>query len=232
MKELDELYRVIQIVNGDSKSEKSPIPIFSFEGLPGAGKTTQIKLVSEALTEKYGKSYYIDLPTKSPIGKIMKSLYSEEQHWNDVRELTPWLNPIMISTDLRLAISTAVNEGALYAFMSRGVLSTYYYNLDAYDSDEDIAWDMMKNHMKAFYMPAAIVFMDIPEEVAYERVIKRNRGPLRRMDEVEVMKKDKIRLLNYLGKISDVPVYFIDATGTEEEVTKKIVEKLEGHLSI
>lgn len=232
MKELDELYKALQITYGKLDCGKSPIPIFSFEGLPGAGKTTQIKLVSEALTAKYGKSYYIDLPTKSPIGKIMKSLYTDEQRWNGVREQTPWLNPIMISTDLRLAISRAVDEGARYAFMSRGVLSTYYYNLDAYDSDENKAWDMMQSHMKAFYMPAAIVFMDIPEEVAYERVVKRNRGPLRKMDEVDVMKKDKIRLQNYLAKMPNIPVYYIDATGTEEEVTKKIIEKLEGHLSI
>lgn len=232
MKELDELYRAFQITYGNLDCEKSPIPIFSFEGLPGAGKTTQIKLVSEALTAKYGKSYYIDLPTKSPIGKIMKSLYSDEQRWNGVREQAPWLNPIMISTDLRLAISRAVDEGARYAFMSRGVLSTYYYNLDAYDSDENKAWDMMQSHMKAFYMPTAIVFMDISEEVAYERVVKRNRGPLRKMDEVDEMKKDKIRLQNYLAKMPNIPVYYIDATGTEEEVTKKIIEKLEGHLSI
>jgi dTMP kinase len=232
MKELDALYKTLQIIKEDSESEKSPIPIFSFEGLPGAGKTTQIKLVAEALTEKYGKSYYIDLPTKSPIGKIMKSLYSNEQRWNEVREQNPWLNPVLVSTDLRLAISRAVDENARYAFMSRGVLSTYYYNLDAYDSNENIAWNMMQNHMKAFYMPTAIVFMDIPEEVAHDRVVKRNRGPLRKMDEVEEMKKDKMRLQSYLEKLPKVPVYYIDATGTQEEVTKKIIEKLEGYLSI
>ena len=230
MNELDELYCELKFVKGDLKSIVSHIPIFSFEGLPGAGKTTQIKLVSEALTEKYGNSYYIDLPTKSPIGKIMKSLYSEEKRWNDVRTMAPWLNPIMISTDLRLAINNAVGEGAKYAFMSRGVLSTYYYNLDAYDSDENIAWDMMQDHMEAFYMPTEIVFMDIPEEVAYERVVKRNRGSLRKMDKLEEMRKDKVRLQNYLSKLPEVPVHYIDATGTEEEVTQKIIEKLEGYL--
>lgn len=232
MKELEELYKALQIIKGDMECENPPIPVFSFEGLPGAGKTTQIKLVSEALTKKYGKSYYIDLPTKSPIGKIMKSLYSEEKRWNEVRKQSPWLNPIMISTDLRLAISKAVEDGAKYAFMSRGVLSTYYYNLDAYDSDENIAWKMMQEHMKAFYMPTAIVFMDIPEDVAYERVVKRNRGPLRKMDEVEEMKKDKIRIQNYLNKMPDIPVYYIDAIGNEEEVTQRIIEKIEGHIQI
>ncbi|RGZ63634.1 thymidylate kinase [Eubacterium sp. AM49-13BH] len=230
MQELDELYKTIQMVKSETECEKSPIPIFSFEGLPGAGKTTQIKLVSEALTKKYGKSYYIDLPTKSPIGKIMKSLYSDEQRWNEVRIQSPWLNPIMISADLRLAIKRAVEEGTNYAFMSRGVLSTYYYNLDAYDSDENRAWHMMQEHMKAFYMPEAIIFMDIPEEDAYARVVKRNRGPLRKMDQLEEMSNDKIKLQNYLAKMPDIPVYYINAVGTEEEVTNRIIEKLERHL--
>lgn len=232
MNELDELYKTIRIVKAEIECERSPIPIFSFEGLPGAGKTTQIKLVSEVLTKKYGKSYYIDLPTKSSIGEIMKSLYSDEYRWNGVRIQSPWLNPIMISADLRIAIKMAVEEGANYAFMSRGVLLTYYYNLDSYDSDENKAWCLMQDHMKAFYMPEAIVFMDIPEEDAYERVVKRNRGPLRKMDEVEEMRKDKIRLQNYLVKIPNIPVYYIDAMGTEEEVTNRIIEKLERHLQI
>lgn len=232
MKELDELYKTIQMVKSETECEKSPIPIFSFEGLPGAGKTTQIKLVSEALTQKYGKSYYIDLPTRSPIGKILKSLYSDEHRWNEVRTQSPWLNPIMISADLRLAIKCAVEKGANYVFMSRGVLSTYYYNLDAYNSDENIAWHMMQEHMKAFYMPEAIIFMDIPEEDAYVRVVKRNRGPLRKMDQVEEMRNDKIKLHNYLAKMPDIPVYYINAVGTEEEVTNRIIEKLERHLQI
>lgn len=230
MNEIDEVYKVLRITNDDIKQERSPIPIFSFEGLPGAGKTTQIKLVSDALTEKYGKSYYIDLPTKSPIGKILKSLYSDENRWNEVRSLNPWFNPIMISTDLRLAVQNAVEDGAKYAFMSRGVLSTYYYNLDAYGTDESISWLQMKEHMKAFYMPTAIFFMDIPEEIAHERVVKRNRGPLRKMDQVIQMQKDKERLQNYLKRLPDTPVHYINALGTESEVTNRIIEKLEGYL--
>ena len=230
MDELKQLYTTIQIIMNDAKISQSPIPIFSFEGLPGAGKTTQIKLVSEIFTKKYGKSYYIDLPTRSPIGKIMKSLYSDEQNWNNVRKSAPWLNTIMVSTDLRLAVGKVVEEGGKYAFMSRGVLSTYYYNLDAYSNDEEKAWRIMEEHMRAFYRPTAIVFLDIPEKVAYERVVKRGRGPLRKMDEIDVMRKDKDRLKRYLRRMPEIPVHYIDAIGTEQEITNRIINELEGYL--
>lgn len=231
MNELDELYETIKIIKGESNQEQTKIPIFSFEGLPGAGKTTQIKLISDKLAKKYGKVSYIDLPTKSAIGKILKTLYSDEQRWNMIRKEAPWLNPIMISADLRIAMEYAKEDGAKYAFMSRGILSTYYYNLDAFADDDSEAWRLMEEYMTAFYRPTAIIFMDLPENVAYERVVKRNRGPLRKMDEIEEMRKDKKRLLSFLNNIPEIPVYFIDAVGSEDEVTERIIKKLKGYLT-
>lgn len=230
MDELNELYEVMQIIMNEKTVEIPAIPIFSFEGLPGAGKTTQIKLVSDILSRTYGKSSYIDLPTKSSIGKILKSLYSDQKQWNDIRMLNPWLNPLLISADLRLAIQKAIENEAKYAFMSRGILSTYYYNLDAYSVDEEIAWNMMEKHVSAFYKPTAIVFMDIPVEEAYKRVVKRNRGPLRNMDHMDVMRKDKQRLQRYLNKLPNIPVHYIDAIGSEAEVSNRIITTLEGYL--
>ena len=73
-----ELLNVLQSINDEKFQQEDgccPIPLFSFEGLPGAGKTTQIELVAEKLEKMYGKTYYIDLPTRSPVGKILKALY-------------------------------------------------------------------------------------------------------------------------------------------------------------
>lgn len=232
MNDFDELLKVMKIVDGElPTSNVSPIPLFSFEGLPGVGKTTQIKLVSENLYEKYGKSCYIDLPTKSPIGKVLKALYADEEKWNTIRTAMPWLNPIAISTDLRLTIDNAIESGAKYAIMSRGILSTYYYNLDAYgEKDINMSWGKMEKDMKGFYYPTAIIFMDLPEEEAHKRVVSRNRGPLRAMDQVEQMKKDKIVFEDYLKRIGDIPIHYIDASGTREEVTDSIMVCLEEYL--
>lgn len=233
MHELDLLYNVLRIVKHDCvdcKENSSPIPIFSFEGLPGAGKTTQIKLVSEILSDKYGKCYYIDLPTKSKIGIVLKQLYSNLDSWKIIRKENPWLNPILISADLRIAVEKAIQNEAKFAIMSRGIISTYYYNLDAYNSNERIAWNMMKEHMNAFYKPTAIFFLDLSAEEANNRVILRNRGPLRQMDKVPEMKRDRERLISYIERMPDIPVHYINASGSEEEVTNRILEKMKGYI--
>lgn len=233
MTALDTLYDVMKIVfENSSKANVSDIPLFSFEGLPGAGKTTQIKLVTEKLEHQHGKGYYIDLPTKSSIGLILKALYSDSNKWEEIRKKAPWLNPILISADLRLALDEARREDAKFAIMSRGILSTYYYNLDAYESDNlNEQWELLKKNLKAFINPTAVVFLSLPVEEAHKRVIMRNRGPLRKMDEISEMKKDEIKLEKYLTRLNYIPVHYVNAYGTKESVTSRIVKILEDYFS-
>ncbi len=229
MNELDEIYNVLNIIKNNKVDIKSPIPIFSFEGLPGSGKTTQINLVSNKVNLNYGKSTYIDLPTNSPIGEILSILYSDINKWNKIRSLNPWINPLLLSVDLRLNIKNAILNNIKYIFMSRGILSTYYYNLDAYLEENN--WEQLTNHLRAFYIPSAIIFLEVPESIAYERVVTRNRGILRKMDMLEQMKTDNILLHNYLNKLSiNIPIYCVDAVGDKDTISERIIEKLIKHL--
>lgn len=231
MNELKELFYVLQRVMEKNEDNTPPIPLFSFEGLPGAGKTTQIELVSEALQNIYGFVHFIDLPTSSAIGKILKSLYNDKAKWEEIRKSSPWLNPLLISADLRQALCHAKRSGAQCALMSRGIVSTYYYNLDAYTGlTFDERWANMSPHMTAFYKPTAIVFLDIDEYEAHKRVKIRNRGPLRNMDQIEQMQKDKFFLQHCLEKISDVPVHYINAKQDISKVTDEIIQVITKYL--
>lgn len=228
---IDELFTVISNFKKQTTDTCSPIPLFSFEGLPGAGKTTQIKKVAESLDGKFGKPFYVDLPTSENVGPILRALYKSEIKWDEQRKKNPWLNPLLLSVDLRLAIKQAMENDAKYALMSRGILSTYYYNLDAFPGrDTDACWEQMERYMGSFYKPNVIIYLDVPENIAYERVVRRNRGPLRLMDQVEQMKKDKNLLHSYLARLNSIPVYEIDATASVEKVTENIVSVLERFL--
>ncbi|GHV38887.1 hypothetical protein FACS1894187_18220 [Synergistales bacterium] len=221
------------IFNSRGISQYLNIPLFSFEGLPGTGKTTQIKKASIELSQKYGKGYYIDLPTKSGIGTMLKTLYADHDKWKLVSESAPWLNPVMLSVDLIEAIQAANVSGATYILMSRGILSTFYYNLPLYlkfYEDFDMAWEVLEQHLKAFVRPTAIFFFELPEQVAHNRVIKRGRGQLRAMDAVEQMKVDRANFVNYLKRLDDIPIHYIDADASQQEVLTRVDKVLQIYL--
>ena len=231
MSDLEYLYMTLKVLFEHDVSFKSGIPLFSFEGLPGAGKTTQAHMVADLLNDENIIAHFIELPTDSSVGKLLRGLYSNVERWEDIRHKTPWVNPVFLSVDLKMAIDKAVSQNARCALMSRGILSTYYYNIDAYGNNIDYAWREMANHMRAFYRPTAIFFIDVPEEEANNRVIKRNREPLRKMDDVSQMRIDKEKLFNYIKKI-DMPVHIISGTGNPDDISKTILKKIKSYLGV
>lgn len=231
MNDLKNLYAVLEKIFNQSEITFSPLKLFSFEGLPGAGKSTQIKLVADALSDEFGKVAYIDLPTESIFGKILAELYRDNEKWFALKKSAAWLNPVFLSADLRAAIDDAVAKGARCALMSRGILSTYYYNLDVYaDLDENFAWSLLEKYLRAFYLPTAIFFLEVSETEAYERVKKRNREPLREMDHLKNLRADDVKLHKYLSRLKNIPVHYVDATGTPSDVTQKILKELKIYL--
>lgn len=238
MNDIKIIYEVVKkIINNENIGEHGKhLPIFSFEGLPGTGKTTQIKKASSDFKKKYGKSYYIDLPTTSSVGLMLRALYSNKEIWGKVQKEAPWINPLLLSCDLQLALKKAKKEGANYVLMARGILSTYYYNykayMDIYD-DFDIVFGKLTEILQAFAKPTAIVFFELEVEEAHRRVLKRNREPLRAMDQVENMKSDRKLLNKYIDQIKEeVPIYYIDASLDRDSVTDKIDNILLEYLEV
>lgn len=222
-----EISRVLAAVFcGDARASVSPIPLVCFEGLPGAGKSTQIARVLAACEKKYGKGCLIDPPSGSAVGRMLRSLYADPARWHRMRRENPWLNPLMLSADLRLAVRAAMEQGAGYALVDRGILSTCFYNLNAYAADEDTAWAAMKPHLAAFYRPTVTLFLDVDAEVAHRRVVARRRGELREMDRPERMRADCALLLRCQARLAEIPFCRIDAARAPEAVTEEIMTRL------
>lgn len=238
MNDIKIFYNIVKKVVEDKSFliEDDLPPIFSFEGLPGAGKTTQIIKSSHDLKDKYGKSYYIDLPTNSSVGLLLKALYSDKEIWNRIRVEAPWMNPLLLSIDLQLALQKAKEENAKYVLMSRGILSTYYYNYEAYMEiykDFNVVWEKLTKVLQGFAYPKAIVFFELSAEEANKRVIKRNRGPLREMDKIENMTRDRELFDKYMERIKqEVPIYYIDASSEKDTVTSQIDDILSKYLEV
>jgi dTMP kinase len=152
-------------------------------------------------------------------------LYTNVEEWQNISKNAPWLNPIFLSVDLQESILTAKQSGAKYILMSRGILSTYYYNLNPYLQnlhDFNQSWETITRHLAGFAQPTAIIFLELPAEVANDRVLKRGRGQIRKMDTIDQMKKDRFLFDKYIKRLSNIPVHYVDASGTEQEVLNRI----------
>jgi len=205
-------------------------PIISFEGLPGSGKSTQIQRVASLINENFGKALDFDLPSMSGVGLPLKSLYRDKDNWPEVRVSVPWLNPLLLMVDLYKLMLNALRDGIRVVLMSRGLVSTYYYNIDAYEAlgfTFEEAWVEMSNLCRPFVAPRAIFILDIPIKTARERIIKRNRLPLRAMDEEKGLLRNQRLFREILSRIDPaIPVHHIDAKQTEEHVTRDIYEAI------
>lgn len=222
-----ELRRVLEAAFCANESASvSPIPLICFEGLPGAGKSTQIAAVHAACEQRYGKGALIDPPSDSPIGAFLKSLYVDRTAWQRIQSANPWLNPILLAADLRLAVRAATGRGARYALVDRGIISTVFYNIGAYSADEESAWAAMEPHLAAFYRPAVTLFLDLPVEEAHRRVVARRRGTLRPMDMPEQMRADRAKLLRCQALLPQIPFCRINAALSPQQVTRSIMDRI------
>jgi len=220
----------------NSVFSQNAIPFFAFEGLPGAGKTTQIHRVAEALEPVYGPVACIDLPSRNPIGRFLKGLYADKERWERFRFKYPEINPSLIGYDLADTLRVCAEVGYKLVLLSRGRLSTYYYNLGPYEArcaNRSEALKACRRDMSHYPKASGIFFLDLPADVAHKRVVKRARGPLRQMDSTAAMLRDR-QTFGWLmeNAAEDIPVQIIDANRDSRLITDEICRSIGEQLEV
>lgn len=142
----------------------------ALEGIDGSGKSTQIKLLAEQLKKAGHKVYTTFEPTDSPIGKMIRDIFSHrmEADHKVIAGLfvADRLNHLLNKTD---GILKKLEEG--YTVLSdRYYLSSYAYHSVHMAMD----WVIEANAMSAELLrPDLNIYIDIPPEISMERI---NRG--------------------------------------------------------
>ncbi len=138
-----------------------------FEGIDGAGKTTQIKMLAERL-EKQGRTVYITAePTTSVTGKMLRTALSG----TDKR--TPAEMAALFVLD-RIGHNIEIEE-----LLEKGVdviCDRYYYSSLAYQgSQTDFSWVRDMNlHCPEIRKPDICIFLDLEPGVSLSRINSRN----------------------------------------------------------
>jgi len=141
----------------------------AFEGIDGSGKSTQVKLLTAKLEEAGIKVYTTCEPTDSPIGKIIRDIFSHKLE-ADHRTIAGLfvadrLDHLLNKTN---GILKKLEEGYTV------ITDRYYFSSYAYQSTHmDLDWVIKANSLSADLLrPDLNIYIDISPELSIERLNK------------------------------------------------------------
>ena len=160
-------------------AEKQKGRFIALEGIDGSGKSTQARLLTEAL-EAEGIPCCVTMePTASPFGKLLRQVLKGELK-TDARVVAPLfvadrLDHLVGETE---GIAKKLEEGITV------ITDRYYFSSYAYQSvDLPMDWVITANEICAqIRRPDVTIFIDLDPEAAMERILE-NR------DHVEIFEK-------------------------------------------
>ncbi len=154
-----------------------------FEGLDGAGKTTQVSLLCERLCQDGFEVIRLKEPTDGPWGKKIRQM---AQHGRD--EVSPETELAWFLKDRRQDVEQNIRPA-----LARGqvvVLDRYYFSTIAYQGARGCDPEQIRQRNEAFAPPPNLLFLlDIPPNQGLER-LQQDRTP------------DDFEQLEYLERVS------------------------------
>ena len=194
------------------RTETSPRFIV-FEGIDGAGKTTQLDRLEKALTEAGTPVFRTAEPTSSDTGKLLRRALSGEL------KKSPAELALLFTLDRvehNKEIETALNEGKTV------LCDRYYYSTIAYQGPS-AGFDWVK-HMNldcpSIRTPDLCIFLDLSPDESIKRISARG--------EAAEIYETKAQLTNirdhFLNTLKTLPnVRIINASGSPAEVHEAIL---------
>lgn len=141
----------------------------AFEGIDGSGKSTQVKLLAERLTEKGHRVYTTHEPTSGAVGKMIRDIFNHRME-GDQRTIAALfaadrLEHLLNKTD---GILKRLAEGYT-VITDRYYFSSYAYHSVHVDMDWVIA---MNREATKLLRPDLNIYIDISPEVSMQRIQK------------------------------------------------------------
>ncbi len=186
------------------------------DGIGACGKDTQVEMLEKYLAEKkinflVTREHTRDTPTGVLIEKIIKK--EEDQ-------IDPEALQLLFVSDRRnhfkKVIEPALGTGKL-------VISNRYYPVNVAFSTEDWREKFLKINQMVVSKPDLVIIIDIPAEVAIERMNKRGDPDI--FDKLEIMERNRQGYRWYMENSGDKCVW-LDGNRTREQIHQDIVKIL------
>ena len=199
-----------------------------FEGIDGAGKSTQIEMLRQKLIAEGRKVFITTEPTASVTGGILRDALSGNYKRSASELAAMFLSDrIFHNVNESVGINQALERGF-------DVISDrYYYSSFAYQGlDSDIDWVINMNiNCPDIRKPDLCIFLDLDAEKSKAR-IDTNRATVEIFEKEEILNKIRNKFFDVFKRLPDENIAIIDASGSVEEVFEKISEVVDRTIKI
>jgi dTMP kinase len=191
-----------------------------FEGIDGAGLTTQAELLEKYLRNKKYEVVLTKEPTNNLIGGIIRAALKKE--WVTSNRTLQLLFSADRAHHLEKEIIPALENGKI-VISDRYFISTIAYGMIELEKD----W--LKALNSKFLLPDIIFIIDVPVEVSIER-IKASRFGFELFEEKKKLEKIRNNFLELSKEYKNC--FVINGNRSIEEVHKEIVKIVEEKLKL
>ena len=186
-----------------------------FEGIDGAGTTTQCKLI----TEKIENTIFTFEPTNNTIGHFIRQVLKSE------KSVSPVTLAHLFAADRAEHVT---GENSIPDLCKKGktvICDRYLFSSIAYQSLE-VPFERVIELNKDFPIPGVVFFIDTPVEVCMTRIGKRKETELfEKKHLLEKIRKNYLKALEY-HKNSGTHIYYLDGCRNIEELLKQELQIL------
>ncbi|MCH9049625.1 MAG: dTMP kinase [Proteobacteria bacterium] len=201
---------------------RSPLRYIVFEGIDGAGKSTQISSLCDTLEKFSYTTVRLAEPTYGQYGMRIRATMNESENLSIEKQRE------LFTLDRREHIERKIKP--LLEFIKENdefliVQDRYYLSASAYQARSVDEMGVVLTEQQSFAPRPDVVFLlDVPVEIAMERLT--NAGKKRSLfEQPDLLDKIRGRYLTLAEEKSE-PIQVIDASLPAEEVSQKVREYL------
>ncbi len=194
--------------------------LIAFEGIDGTGKTTQIKMLAQALNKKGFEVVATREPTDGKFGRQIRALYTDRGSVTPEQELQLFIDDRKEHVKELIAPAMAAGKVVL--------TDRYYFSTAAYQgaNGQDPEYILAENE-KFAPLPDLVLLLEAPVSVGIHRVsTMRNETP-NDFEQEEMLAK----VAAIFAGLSGEYIKRVDSTGTAEAVHEAVMVHVEAMLA-